>query len=100
MSVFDGLPDIFTGAFGEAVTVTPAGGEAREIRAIFRRRPREQFGAGIGGRVSFEATLAARTADVADLADGAAVEIGARSYTVAAIQPDDKGMTQISLRSA
>jgi hypothetical protein len=99
MSVFDGLPDIFTDAFGEAVTVTPSGGDAREINAIFRRRPREQFGSGIGGRVAFEATISARTVDVSDIADGDAVAIGSRSYEVRAIQPDDKGMSMLTLRS-
>lgn len=38
-SVFDGLPDIFTGVFGESVDYTPVGGVLRRINAIWIETP-------------------------------------------------------------
>ena len=99
---FDGLPDVFTGALGQAVTVTPSGGVAQEIRAIYRRSaavdPLGDFGA-----VTHSATLAVRSEDVAaiPLAAGDAVEIDEDTrFTLGAPVKDAKGMTVFPLLAA
>lgn len=39
MGLFDGLTGIAAAVLGDPVTYTPAGGQAREVQSILRRRP-------------------------------------------------------------
>lgn len=98
-SPFDGLPDVFTGALGQAVTVMPAGGVTQEIRAIYRRSgvvdPLGEFGA-----VTHRASLSVRSEDVAaiPLAAGDLVEIDeATRFALGAPVDDAHGMTVFPL---
>jgi len=38
-SIFDGIAGTLNAVFGDAVTWTPAGGEAQTVQAVFRRQP-------------------------------------------------------------
>lgn len=91
-SPFDGLPDAFVGALGQAVTVTPVDGVPREIRAIFTAASMETL-----DMVQPQPLLAARSADVDDLADGATVVVDGVTYTVRVPAPDGRGMTRLTL---
>lgn len=91
-SPFDGLADVFVGTLGEAVTVTPTGGSAREITALVVRRPFDDVGI-TQGRPMFHA----RASDVSDLADGDSVTIGAEDFVVRELRPDGKGMVNVVL---
>lgn len=98
-SVFDGLPDVFTGALGQTVTVIPAGGVAEEITAIYRRSgmvdPLGEFGV-----VTHEARLSVGSATVAatPLAKGDLVEIDEDTrFTLGAPVKDAHGMTTFPL---
>lgn len=100
MSVFDGLPDVFTGTLGQTVTVLPAGGLVHEITAIVRKRETID-GLGEIGAVSTTHYLSARTEDASDIEAGDEIEVSeGERYTVAGGAVDDAhGMTQIPLRA-
>lgn len=90
--VFDGLADVFTGALGQPVTVTPSGGEARAISAIFVARSEDDLGV-----VQPQPAIHARSGDVADLADGDAVTVSGTTYAARVFRPDGRGMTTVLL---
>lgn len=93
-TVFDGLPDAFTGALGRAVTLTPVGRAepAVEITAIFIARPVDDLGV-----VQGQPALSARTEDVEDFEDGDIVTVGSTDYTFRTPEPDGRGMTRVWL---
>lgn len=92
MTIFDGLADIFTGALGQPVTVTPAAGSPRVINAIFVARAVDNFGV-----VQPQPAIHARASDVADLMDGAAVAVGSATYAARGFKADGRGMVTITL---
>ena len=95
MSVFDGLPDVFTGVFGQTVTITPNGGSSRDITADFRRRSDEDpldY-----GMVNSETYISAAAADVSDITEGDAVTVGSETFRTQAPMPDGRGMVKIRL---
>ena len=71
---FGGIAGTLSRVFGGVVTVTPAGGEARDIQAIFRHRPHRvdaENGVEITTNVPI---LRASISDVADLSEGDLVD--------------------------
>jgi len=99
MSVFSGLPDVFVSTFGEAVTIIPVGGDARQITGVLRRESDRGVGFD-GGGLTHEVRLHARAADVHDVDDGAAVSAGGVDYLAGAPAFDGRGMASITLRLA
>lgn len=95
MSIFDGLPDVFTGAFGQTVRIFPATRPALDIQAIFRRPSEPDLLD--PGAVSTRTELHARTADLAGLRYDDRINVGGVTYRAGAIIPDDKGMTRVTL---
>lgn len=76
--------------FGTAATV---GGV--EVIGIFDAAYQDALG--IAGNTP---VLQCASADIPDVAQGAAVSIGARRYTVVAIEPDGTGLTLLRLQEA
>lgn len=99
MSVFDGLPSIFTGAFGEAVTIRPDFGGEREITAVFTRRSERDI-LSDGGAVVHQTYVAARSEDVADIERGDEITVRGVCYHADTPEVDAEGMTKIPLRRA
>lgn len=95
MSIFDGLADVFTAALGQSVTVTPAGGDARIIGAIFVARVKDDVGV-----IMPMPAIHARSVDVFDLSDGDAISVSGVSYVAREFRPDGQGMTTIMLEAA
>ncbi|MEL6999840.1 MAG: hypothetical protein AAFP68_16390 [Pseudomonadota bacterium] len=96
MSIFDGLPDVFTGAFGQTVRIIPSYSSVRDIRAIFRT----PSGGDLldPGVVTAETEIHARAADLEGVVYNDRVVVNGVTYRAGAIMPDDKGMTRITLR--
>lgn len=101
MDVFDGLPDIFTGVFGEPVVYTPAETEVSQtITAIWYEEP---IDAVLGEEASADdvaVTLHLRAADVASPQEGDTaqrVSDGKIMRIVPPIRPDGKGMIVCAL---
>jgi hypothetical protein len=96
--VFRGLPRAFKSALGEAITYTPAGGDAEALTGIFTA----DFYAPVeGGEVQVESAAPAvslPSADVPAAAQGDAVTVGETDYKVVSVQPDGMGMTALILR--
>lgn len=78
---------------GQPVTLTPAGGPARVVNAVFSSQP--DVSLMVSG---YSPSLRLTAADGAGLAQGAAVAIGAKGFTVAAIEDDDGDSGDILLR--
>lgn len=97
MPIFDGLPDVFTGAFGQAVRIFPTYGSSGDIQAIFRK-PNEPDLVDPGA-VSSQTEIHARTADLVNLQHGDLIEVNGVTYRAGAMIPDDKGMTRVTLMS-
>lgn len=99
MGIFDGLPTIFTGTFGQAVTIPASGGGTIEITAIVRN---EEMGAdvfGDTGVVRWERAVHARTADVDHVEYGDTITIDGTDYLAEAPTDMRNGMTRIGLRA-
>lgn len=94
MGAFDALPDALVGALGEAVSVTPIDGDAREIVAIFKLASEMTLGGDVSLR---KPMLRAKSTDVSDLADGATVEARDVTYRVRTLMPNGRGLTDIML---
>lgn len=72
-ALFDGIPTILSGVFGDPIDVTPAGGEIRQIQGIFRRVPAtsgDDYGAGVATTIP---QLRASQVDVQDLVPGSVI---------------------------
>lgn len=76
---------------GQPVTVTPVGGEAREIRAVFSAKPAVAFDQVAG----YLPTLSMAAADAVGLADGDSVVIGADAYTIRQLHDDSRDSGEI-----
>lgn len=85
--------------FGVQATATTRHGEVVTLQVIFDNGY-QLAGAGPMGLASSQPSATARSADVADLITGSAIEIGGVSYTVAEQQPDGTGMTVLLLEKA
>lgn len=94
MSVFDGLPDALLDNIGEAVTVTPGGGTARTITAIYKAPQALSLTSDVGQR---EPMIRARTTDVSDLGDGDQVEARGRTFRVRYRDVGIRGLTTMHL---
>lgn len=101
MSLFDGLPDIFTDpdvGFGEPVIYTPLAGAPVTINAIWTERP---FIAGLVPAADvIERKVDVRTEDVAEPQEGDTFQrlsTGANYKAVPPFQPDGQGMISIML---
>lgn len=103
--VFDGLPDVFAGAFGEDVIYTPAStGVARLITCIWIEEPVSAFdGLASVGADDVNVTVHVRSADVPQLSAGDWVQRIANGKTgrvVSPIRPDGMGMIAVTLEAA
>tara|TARA_R110002049_G_scaffold248423_1_gene422931 strand:+ start:157 stop:480 length:324 start_codon:yes stop_codon:yes gene_type:complete len=100
--VFDGMARTLVRTFGGAVSITPVGGTARDIQAIFREIP-FAFETENGRELrDIKPVLAARASDVADLRRGALVAPGnGKTYRYLSSQklgsPSADGLTEIAL---
>lgn len=92
MSVFDGLPDIFTETFGRAVTIRATGVPDQIVQGIFQARSVDAFGVS-----QPEAMLHLRAADAALLTQSATVEIGGAWFIPRVQEADGKGMVPVRL---
>jgi len=92
MSVFDGLPGIFTATFGQAVTILPPGGGSFVVQGIYQSRSTDAFGV-----VQPEAMLHVTATDAALILDGALVNIGDAWFIPQVSEPDGKGMVPFRL---
>lgn len=99
MGLFDGMAGAFTGAFGQTVSVTPSGGDARDIQAIFRRKSEPDDLGGYGAVVS-ETYISAASEDVADISEGDAITVDGENFTAQAPMKDGRSMTRIDLSAA
>lgn len=103
-SVFDGMGDILTGVLGDVVTVTPPGGVAADIQAIFRDADVPvQTDEGVELLDGVPRLRAARD-DVATAIGGGVVELGdGRRFKLLAEMktgnPDPRGLTTIQLEA-
>lgn len=79
----------------EPATVTPAGGGARIIAAVFSATSQDDLGI----RQPMP-RITARSDDVADLADGDAVTVRGTAYVARVFAPDGRGLTRIMLEMA
>lgn len=91
-SPFDGLPDIFIGTFGQAVTLVDADGVLHETRGIFRNQSVDALGMTQPGAV-----LHVTTADAAKVVDGGVIHIDGKWFLARVEEPDGKGMVPIRL---
>ncbi|MGR3495215.1 head-tail joining protein [Citreimonas sp.] len=91
-SPFDGLPDIFIGTFGQAVTLVDGDGVFHETRGIYRNQSIDAL-----GMTQPVAVLHVTTSDAAKVADGDAIQIGDAWFTARVEEPDGKGMVPIRL---
>lgn len=92
-ALFDGIPTILSGVFGDPIDVTPAGGGVREIQGIFRRVPAtsgDDYGAGVATTIP---QLRAARVDVQDLIPGSLIvpkygpDVG-RQFRVISVLPE------------
>lgn len=100
--VFADLPGAFTGALGYPVTVSPAGGAARRVRAIIRA-PMAELAGGFGeasrGVKGKRVPASFAAADVPGLRKGDPVVIvdGGPAWLVRDPEPDGRGMIRCEL---
>jgi hypothetical protein len=98
--VFRGLPRAFQSALGEAITYTPAGGDAETLSGVFTQ---DYYAPVEGGEVRVESASPAvslPSSDVPSAAQGDAVNVDGTDYKVVTVQPDGMGMTALILREA
>lgn len=91
-SLFDGLPDIFIGTFGQAVILHPTTGNPVETSGIFNPRSVDELGMVQPGSV-----LHLKTADAQIIKDGDHIQIGDDWYFSRVERPDGKGMVPVRL---
>ena len=93
-SPFDGLPSVFLGAFGEAVTLVDSEGVEHATTGVFRAQSVDALGMTQPGAV-----LHVSSADAAKVADGDTVRVGSVEYVVRVEEPDGKGMVPMRLEA-
>lgn len=94
-SLFDGLPDIFVGVFGQAVEIALSGGSTLETTGVFQSRAVDDMGVVIPGAV-----LHLRDADAELAPDGTQVRVAGQWFSARVGEPDGKGMTPITLEKS
>src|SRR5262245_57179711 len=101
MTVFDGLPDIFVGAFGEPVSYVPkATGVAVALSGIIETPSIDvaTAEAGYAPMVSVAPTLSIQTSSLpAQAAVGDTLTVRGTTYSVRVFRPDGRGMTRLQL---
>lgn len=100
-SVFDGMPDIFVGSFGEDIIYTPSSGSPRTIRAIWIEVPDMQPVLMSDSDITIS-RLHVRASDIAEPLEGDTalrVRTGKLCKVVPPIRPDDKGMIACALEA-
>lgn len=103
MTLFDGLPDIFTDSdvgFGESVVYTPQSGTAGAISAIWTERPVTPDMAEFVKGDAIRMTVDVRAEDVPNLAEGDLFEreeTGVVGRAVPPFRPDGEGMVTVTL---
>lgn len=95
MSVFDGLPGVFTGTFGDTVTISPVSGDPFPVTGILRTKADVDI-ADIGAVIQ-QTNLSLADADADLIAEGDQVTSGAVSYRTRDRMKDGRGMTKINL---
>lgn len=94
-TLFDGLSDVFTGTFGQAVTIQdPLGEGLVTTTGIFQARSVNDLGIVVPGAV-----LHLRDEDAATLLSDPTcrVAVGGQTYIPRVGEPDGKGMTPVRL---
>lgn len=81
---------------GEPCTVTPEGGETRQVRALFALERGDGSGPATGGRP--DPRITARAEDLPPLEAGATVSARGRTYALVRPEEDDGGMITLHLR--
>jgi len=98
IGVFSGLPEAFTGAFGEPVIYQPVAGGSFEISAIYIDPFQAVEVSGISVSVeSVSHELHVRAGDVPDAEHGDQVTIREVDFHVVGVEPDGKGMVRLVL---
>lgn len=94
--IFDDLPGIFTGTFGQVVEINSEIGATVEINAIIRTEDddRSLFD---GSTVRSSKVMHAQTADIAHMSEGDLVFIGTSIFKIGAKIDDRHGMTRMPL---
>lgn len=98
MTLFDGLPGIFTGTFGQTVMINPQRGYPFSVQAIIRRRPEIDLAAGSGQSIN-QVTMSLSSADAESIRDGDEVWSNDQRYLCRSREVDGLGMTQIMLEA-
>lgn len=91
-SPFDGLPDIFIGTFGQAVTLHFDTGWQIQATGVFSPRSVDELGV-----IQPGAVLHLKASDATNITDGFRVQIGDDWYFARAERPDGKGMIPVRL---
>lgn len=91
-SVFDGLPDIFVGTFGQAVILHPAAGDPVSVQGVFNPRSVDELGVTQPGAV-----LHLKSSDAAIISNGSHVQVDGEWYFARVERPDGKGMVPVRL---
>lgn len=91
-SPFDGLPDIFIGTFGQAVTLYVDENSAVETTGIFRSPAVDALGV-----VQPGATLHLKKSDADLITDDSKVVVDGVTYRARVEEPDGKGMVPVRL---
>lgn len=99
MAVFDGLPDVFTDALGESVTLTTSFGETSTVTGIIARRFAEIDGLAEVPIANRDTVIHLRDADLPQKPIGSTVLFASGlRFKVTAVEPDGKGMTALVLQ--
>lgn len=96
---FAGLPDIFTGTFGEPVDYRPLAGGTLPLAGVFIK----PFAMAIMEEVELEgysAELHVRAEDVAEPQHGDELTVRETDFRVVGVEPDGKGMIRLKLMEA
>lgn len=101
MGLFDGLPELFTETFGQAVVYTPLNGTAKTVQAIhFADAVDVELGNGGPPADGVRRRLELRIADVPLPAEGDTAVIDGVTYKVVPpIAPDGQGMVSVFLEA-
>lgn len=94
-SIFDGLPDIFLGTFGQAVSIYPTDEQVIETTGIFRNQAVDDLGV-----IQPGATLHLRASDATTMQDGDYIQIGDAWFRARPQSPDGKGMVPVHLEAS
>ena len=86
-----------TDDFGESATYTPQGGSASTISGILDKESDDIESGGEVGVVYSITTFTCRTTDVSSASFGDSLAVGGTTYTVRKVEPDNNGITILTL---